>query len=274
MNPELATKLQNIDRRIIYAVLFITLAIPMLKPLGLPVNITSWTKAAYETIDAIPSGKVVLFTASFGPSQAAENQPMGIAVMTHLIRKKVKVVLDPTGAEALPYMMVYANMCKAAGYKEGEDYIVLSYLAGEESVFAAIGKDIKSLYASQPKSPLWDSIKDVTDFALMLDSSGGPSNRYALAHIGGPKKVKIIALIVGNLLTVLQPYYSAGQLAGIISALSGAAEYETLAKAPGAALSGMDAQSLGHLWVIFLIVVGNIAYYSSKKTGTRGGASR
>jgi hypothetical protein len=273
MHPELANKLQNIDRRIIYAVLFLTLAIPLLRPLGLPINLTDWTKAAYNAVEAVPEGKVVLFTASFGPSQAAECDPMGVAVMTHLIRKKVKVVLAPTGAEAQPYMMVYANMCKAAGYREGEGYIMLPYMAGEETVFAAIGKDIKSLYSSQPKSPLWDSIKDVTDFALMLDSSGGPSNRYAIAHIA-PKGVKIVALIVGNLLTVLQPYYNAGQLKGIISALSGAAEYETLAKAPGAALSGMDAQSLGHLWVILLIVVGNIAYYSSKKTAGMGGASR
>lgn len=274
MSPEFLRKLQDIDRRIIYTVLFIALIIPLLRPMGLPVNITSWTQSAYDTIEAIPSGKVVLFTSEIGPSNAAETRPQGVAVMTHLIRKKVKVILDPTGPEALPYMMVYANMCKDAGYKEGEDYLVLPYMAGAETVYAGIGKDIKSFYSSQPASPLWTSIKDVTDFAIMVDSSGGPSQRYALAHIGSPKKVKIVALIVGNLLTVLQPYYNSGQLVGVISALSGAAEYETLAKAPGAGLSGMDAQSLGHLWVIFLIVVGNIAYFMSRKITTEGGASR
>lgn len=275
MNRDLGTKLQNVDRRIIYTVLFIVLAVPLLKPIGLPINITNETKVAFDTIQAIPSGKAVLFTSTIGPSNAAEIHPQGIAVMSHLISKKVKVVFAPTGAEAIQYQYIYAQMCKDAGYKEGEDYIILPFMAGEETVYAAIGKDIKSLYASQPKSPLWDSIKDVTDFALIIDSSGGPSQRYALAHIGGPRKVKIVPLVVGVILTTIQPYFNAGQLSGIVAALSGAAEYETLVKAPGKGLSGMDAQSLGHVWIIFLVVVGNIAYYMTKQEQTKkGGASR
>lgn len=275
MRSDLGTKLQNLDRRIIYTVLFVVLAVPLLKPIGLPVNITKETRAAFEAIDSVPSGKVVLFTSTIGPSTAAEIHPQGIAVMKHLISKKVKVVFAPTGAEALQYMLQYAQMCKDAGYKEGEDYILLPYMAGDETVYAAMGKDIKSLYASQPKSPLWDSIKDITDFALMIDSSGGPSQRYAIAHIGGPRKVKIVPLVVGVILTTIQPYFNAGQLAGIVAALSGAAEYETLAKAPGKGLSGMDAQSLGHLWVIFLVIIGNVAYYLTKKPEPKkGGASR
>jgi hypothetical protein len=275
MNRDLGTALQNVDRRIIYTVLFIVLAVPLLKPIGLPISITNETRVAYDTIDAIPSGKAVLFSSTIGPSNAAEIHPQGIAVMKHLISKKVKVVFAPTGAEALQYQLQYAQMCKDAGYVEGQDYILLPFMAGEETVYAAIGKDIKSLYTSQPKSPLWDSIKDVTDFALIVDSSGGPSQRYALAHIGGPRKVKIVPLVVGVILTTILPYFSAGQLSGIVAALSGAAEYETLVKAPGKGLSGMDAQSLGHLWVILLVVVGNIAYYLSKKDEPqKGGASR
>jgi ABC-type nitrate/sulfonate/bicarbonate transport system permease component len=69
----------------------------------------------------------------------------------------------------------------------------------------------------------------------------------------------------------MMPYVTSGQLTGFIAGLKGAAEYEQAIKSPGLASSGMDAQSLSHLLVMFFILLGNIAYLSSRLTGKKVG---
>lgn len=52
----------------------------------------------------------------------------------------------------------------------------------------------------------------------------------------------------------------AGQIKGLIPGLPGGAQYEILLQRPGRAVKLMDAQSMGHLWIIVLVILGNIAY--------------
>ncbi|MGC9317013.1 MAG: hypothetical protein ACP5KN_03125 [Armatimonadota bacterium] len=66
--------------------------------------------------------------------------------------------------------------------------------------------------------------------------------------------------------TDLYPYLQSHQLVGLINGLKGAAEYELLLglegeDAPG--MLGMSAQSIAHLLIIVLVIVGNIAYFAS-----------
>jgi hypothetical protein len=61
------------------------------------------------------------------------------------------------------------------------------------------------------------------------------------------------------------PFVQAGQVKGLLQGLRGAAEYELLSGSAGIAAAGMDAQSLGHLLIIGSILVGNVAYFMSKK---------
>jgi hypothetical protein len=46
---------------------------------------------------------------------------------------------------------------------------------------------------------------------------------------------------------------------------SGDAQYELLIKRPGIAVAGIDAQAFGHILIIAFIVVGNMAYFASKR---------
>ena len=59
----------------------------------------------------------------------------------------------------------------------------------------------------------------------------------------------------------------AGQIKGMLCGLPGAAEYEILLNRPGKTVKLMDAQSMGHLWIIVLVILGNIAYYAKVKSG-------
>ena len=61
------------------------------------------------------------------------------------------------------------------------------------------------------------------------------------------------------------PYLQAGQLQGLLGGMAGAAEYEVLVKYPALATRGMDAQSLAHVFIAFMIILGNIAFIGQRK---------
>jgi hypothetical protein len=195
-----------------------------------------------------------------------------VAVARHLMAKKVRIVIASLAIDAQPYNDKVMNLwAQTYGYVEGRDYVILPYKAGGETAMAAIGRDIAATYPADSRGrplagqAIWANVKTIKDFAVVVDISGGESQRWALGHIEGPHKVPVIAAITAVILAVTQPYYSSQQLKGIISGLNGAAEYEILAKVPGMAASGMDAQSLGHAWIVVLVIAGNMAYFAGKK---------
>lgn len=265
-------KLDKIDTRVIYTLLFIVIAVPLIMPLGLPIPPTADTKAAFRTIDALPAGSRVIFACGVKPVTAPELGPLSLAVLNQVIAKKLKIVFLPSMPEAPRFIEEYAGICQQQGYKEGVDFVVLPFMAGEESHYAAIGSNLKSLYKEQKSSTLWDSITDIKSFALFIDISGGDQQRWAMAHIGGPRGVPIVAGVNASIHPNIQQYFTSGQLAGIIGGLNGAAQYEIMNKIPGKAAAGMDAQALGHLLVILLVVLGNIGHVLSKRGELKDGA--
>ena len=48
--------------------------------------------------------------------------------------------------------------------------------------------------------------------------------------------------------------------------LAGAAEYETLVDYPGDATKGMSAQSLAHFIIVVFVILGNAAYFASRRS--------
>ena len=81
------------------------------------------------------------------------------------------------------------------------------------------------------------------------------------------------------------PYVESGQLKGILAGMPGAAEYEKMVYdfmvydqknnssyinpkgdiVKGKAFARMSAQSVAHLLMVIFIIIGNIAYYYSRK---------
>jgi len=77
--------------------------------------------------------------------------------------------------------------------------------------------------------------------------------------------VKIAAAATALIATQVMPYLKSGQMVGMLTGLRGAAEYENLIGKPGEAVAGMDAQSVAHVAIILVILVGNIGYYSERR---------
>jgi hypothetical protein len=69
------------------------------------------------------------------------------------------------------------------------------------------------------------------------------------------------------------PYLSSGQILGLIGGMKGAAEYERLNDFFGDARRGMDAQSLVHVVIVLLVIVGNAALIASGALKRPGGGA-
>jgi hypothetical protein len=50
----------------------------------------------------------------------------------------------------------------------------------------------------------------------------------------------------------------------MMTGLVGAAEYERHSGYPGVALASMDSQSVAHVSVVLLVLIGNVAYFSGR----------
>jgi hypothetical protein len=63
------------------------------------------------------------------------------------------------------------------------------------------------------------------------------------------------------------PYLDSGQLKGSLIGMKGAAEYETLVGYRGKGFKAMIPQSIAHILLMVLIVLGNIGLYVAQRRG-------
>ena len=269
-------KWQNIDRRIIYLLVTLVLIIPIFKPMGLPITVQKdLTGLFYDRFNKIPAGSIVYFDAAYSPAQDAEITPMVKALFKQLMKNGVKLVVGGQFETGVPFINIgLTQVAKEVGAKYGEDYVEIGYKPGGVATVRVMINDFWKACASTDfygKSfdalPLMQRVKkfDESAFAaIVIFESGAPGMETWYTYT--PKiplyKASVMVEVSGSL-----PYLKSGQLRGVLPGMRGAAEYEKLLKAPGAATKLMDAQSAAHLLVILLLVVGNVGYLMSTRRG-------
>ncbi len=265
---------ENLDRRIIYLLVVATLFYPLMKPIGLPVGLSETTSKAYETIESLKPGDIALLSPSFTPGTIAENLPQTVVFARHLMQRGVRIVGVATRADsALFNDQVLQRWAPEYGYVYGKDYVVMPYVAGDEALVIAMGRMPFSelypvdFYGNSTAGTLIDEIQTVEDIDCVVDMLTGDSLIWFIRQLNA----SFGTVVTGGTTAVgapgLIPYYQSGQLSGVLSGLKGAAEYELLAKLPGTAASGMDAQSLSHLLIVFFVLMGNAAYFTRRRSG-------
>ncbi len=264
-------RLLNFDRRIIYLVMLILVSLPLINPLGIPLEINQGTRDVYNQLDAVAAGERVLFSINYDPTSAPDIAPQAIVMLDHLMSKNVKVALvcfsaaGPNLIEGLiaPYL--------AANKVYGEDLVNLGFIAGAETAIRNFGRDVigtaKADYRGNDLKSMgiMQGVKDVRDFELVFVFHGyNPGVQEWVRQVQGALNIRLLAGVVMVSVPEVMPFYTSGQISGLTQGLRGAAEYELLVNKPGSAVAKMDAQSLGHLVIIFFIAVGNIAYFMGK----------
>lgn len=264
--------LASIDRRIIYLLIAIAVIIPLALKLTSPVRVSGPVKRAYEAVDRLPSGSVVMVSVDFEPSSAPEVYPMLVAILRHALRKDLKIILlghlvlgQPLGAEALE------STAREFNKRYGVDYVNLGYRPGYVALMLGIGKEIRDFFSYDYKAvpfdrlPLMANIHNYSSIDLLAVLTHGDSGDWWVRTAGARYGVKIIVGSTGVTAPDLYPYLQSGQIEGLIGGLQGAAEYEFLIKHFGSAVLGMPAQSFAHGLIILFIILGNIGYFVMRK---------
>ncbi len=272
--------LLRIPRQTVFLAIMIAVALPLIIPLGMPVNIMPQSEKLFDAIDGLDDDSdAVLISCDFDPQSMPELYPMLIALLHHCFSRKIKVVLMtlwPQGTGMVE--MAIDEIASQHDVTAGQDYAFLGYKFGVAAVLLGMGENIKDVFPVDYYGTPVDSLQimlgttNYRDISYIISlSAGDPGYRswllYAQARYGAKLGVGVTAVSAAD----VYPYVETGQVIGLLSGMKGASEYETMVSRAGystgalKATQGMDAQSLGHLIIMVFIVIGNIGYLFARR---------
>ena len=226
----------------------------------------------FESIELLPRNATVLLCFDYDPGTAGELEPLARAVINHLTRRDSRLLVVSTVATGiLTGETLLDEVVLTRDMVYGEDYLVLGYLPGDDIGLRQLAGDlaapfITDYYLQRPLAEfeIMESIPDVRRVSLAVDLAGdAESIRRWIGQVQGPYRVPMVAAVSAAAGPRAAPYYASGQLRGLASGLSGAAEYETLLARPGNGIATADAQTLAYLMVLGAIVLGNLAHLAA-----------
>ena len=262
-------------RKIFYAVMFLLAIIPVLRPFGMPVYISEQTELFYDEIAKLPPGSVVVF------GQTLIEPPVGArtfyyALLSFIYQNDLKVIYVPLGIGgelAAEYASTYGGIVEEYGLEYGEDYVIMPYLAGEETAMAAVATNFREAYSMDIRGtpiddiPLLDGIKDFNDIDLAIA-------QYGIFTFGEmfvrQWAVKFKPIIVLGQFYGIAPYWGTYVVGNIDGTLRSLAEMEYLVGIPGEELIRLDSMNLQGAFTIIMII-GSIIVWA---VGARGLAER
>ncbi|MCS7385177.1 MAG: hypothetical protein NDF55_00360 [archaeon GB-1867-005] len=265
-------KLQEIDPRILYLLMFIVVSVPLLKPIRLPISISPETKTLYDFIEErISPGSVVVMDSDMNPSTAAECLPQFIAVTRHLAEKGARIIFIASRVEGVQFIEITMKEV-FGGTKDHPDYgkkfVNLGYRPGGSVGLRSFTEDVyymkTDVYGNDlTKLPIMEGVKTAADFALYAVATGSSVDGYVML-ITDPYGTPIAGLVTAVLSSRVYAYWPE-KVIGFLNGLRGGAEYELLIGRPGSAVKAMDAQSLGHMLIIIFVILGNIGYFFAQR---------
>jgi hypothetical protein len=270
----LAERIQTLDRRVIFVVIFIVGVYFSINPIGFPVITQPWVDDFHDAIDNLEPGDLVLVHWSISAT-SAEQIAGSVPTMQHLYRKEgIKMIHFSLGiqVELLDQLVDDANPA-TYGKVYGEDWIQLGYIAGGETAVAAIGSDIKGNFltdwygTSLDDLKLWNEISgDMEEFVLIVSmSSFDPGANVVRRQLQVPYNLPMIMVGGAGGLTANMPWYNTGQYTGMLLGMTDNSAYEILINEPGIAARSTDVLSMLYVITIIFIVIGNIAYAMSPR---------
>ncbi len=281
-------RLLKIDRRIIFLIMSLCIIIPLVAPMNLPMGLQKMTKGFYDTVDQIdPSRQCLMLSIDYSPQTQAENQPMSIVLLRHAFSRRLPVLMlslyvqgVPLGMDALEMVMAEFNATaktSADSIVYGRDVVFLGWQPPPIIPILGMGRNIAAIYPTDAYGkvtadlPLMKRMKNYDNVGLIAAISGGSSPMWFVQFAQTKYGVKVGAGSTAVSAPDYYPYFETKQLAGMLGGMKGAAEYEALVvknyhtKGRQMAMEGMGAQSAAHLLIMAFVIVGNIAYFASRR---------
>jgi hypothetical protein len=277
-------RFQHMDRRWIFVGMAVAIGLPMWFPIPpLPFSVDRPVQEAYDAVEALPAGATVFISADFDPGSRPELEPYYRAVLHQLFRNDIKIVSATLWPSAVPLVFPILNDVAAEYDKEyGTDYCFLGFKDGKELAIKSMGENIPKTFPVDVRGnpigslPVTRGFTQLKDFPLLiLVSAGFPGIKEYVLQVQGQYGLTMVGATTAVSGPDYIPYYKAGQLVGLSSGMPGSAQYEKLTfilsddvpvlpeKLLG--IEGVNVLNLGHLFIVLLIVLGNLAYFATRK---------
>jgi hypothetical protein len=261
-------------RWIIAGVLFLAVLLPALlgsKALSLPYIYPPETSVVRDIVDGLPESAPVLVVFDYQPGYAGEMESAAAPIIDHLMLQKALlsfVASSPSGVLMGERMMTLQNQRRQetgqALYKIGAQYVDLGYLPGGAAgiqVFAmrpkvTLGRD--AVFGDLWALPALQGVNQLSDFAAVIVLTDNPDTGRMWVEQAGPALVDtpLLMVISAQAEPMIRPYYTSGQLRGMVIGLEGGAMYENLIQRPEQARQYWDSYGAAMIASEMLIVIG------------------
>jgi len=289
-------KLLSLDRRYIFLVIFLAVAVPIFLKLKIDIRVTDEVNAFYKAIAELSSGTRVLVACDYDPGSEPELQPMTEAGFRYFITNKIRFIiigLWPQGPMQANKALVAINEARdeyivvndeklyfgtdlvvvgSDTARYGIDFVNLGFQAGNELVIQRMGSSVRAAFQTDLRfgKPIEDfdimrGLNKLSDFDFIYNISAGYPGTVEWVQFA----VDRFHVPCGSGSTAVQapqvyPYLDTGQLSGLMGGMKGAAELEKLVGFKDKATMSMVSQTAAHIFVVLFIVIGNLAYFATR----------
>jgi hypothetical protein len=266
--------LSKLDRRWLFLLMGLLVLEPLLFPLSLPLRVTPPVRGFAAAVDAVPTGSTVLMSCDYDPASIPELVPMTRTAFRHLMSRHCRIVLTClwSGGPGLVDSVTNEVAREFPDRVYGRDWVNLGYKSGNEAVMVLMGQGIKNVFPRDFRGndvatlPIMRGVRDYSSFPLLVNISAGyPGTKEWVQQVQARFHLPMVAGVTAVSAPEFYPYLQSHQLRGMLGGMAGAAEYEVARGEKGTASKGMDAQSLGHLFVALCIVAGNVISFLQRR---------
>ncbi len=276
-------RLLSVDRRVIFLFVGFAVIAATFWPVSLPITPTANVRNVYDAIEDLRNkeGATVLMSFDYEPSTVPELQPAAINVLRQCFRHDIRVVIMALVPSSVGLAQVAIDsVAPLFDKRPGRDWAFLGYKPGQQMLIINMGQNIHSAFPvdvegrSTRTMEAMSGIEGLGDFDYVLVlASNETLFQYWIPYGVDRYRVRLGGAVTAVMSPHASPYLQSGQLAGLISGIAGAAEYETLVGAPGSAVRGMAPQTAVHGVIVLLIIVGNAMYLVQRRRARSGGTA-
>ncbi len=274
-------KLQNVDRRVFYWILFIGLTVPFLRPLNLPIAVTPSTQAYYDGLKSIEPGEVVVLSINSGVSAWGDCLPAMVASVYQVHAQGGKLIVWSIGYTDtdLTWNKIKEKLPEVfSDWEEGVDYVYFGYAPPQETNVALLRDNIRAVFTQDIRKvpidqiPLMQDINGANKIKFVMSSDTGDAQMYYIRQwkngavnyekTGSPPLVAELGIAMNKSGDMV--YFLSGDEFGLVAGSRGAAELEKLVTRPGDATITMDAISVSHVLLVLTIILANVGMLATR----------
>jgi hypothetical protein len=252
-------------RKVWMLVLFIIAAVPIVFTLRLPLTISPYTHAFFNHIEALSPGDVIFFGNTF-EVPPVDSRDLWRSLFYSMAERDLRVVLlnyKEGGQASMEYLITYSNVEERFDWRYGDDWVMMPFLAGEESAMAASAEDLFSAFSTDAYDTPLSAISMLSDIKSM-DEADLAICQYGIFTFGdqfarqwGANYPTVPLLVIGQYYGIAA-YYGTSVFGNIDNTVVAFAEYEFLVGYPGEELIKTEAINTQGYFTLASIIGGVI----------------